>query len=182
MLSHKAKMASHRTAVYACLWRSSSAYPSQDRSGFKLTHYPLATCWQLIVRDGCPVHTVHNALLGLYEYANSLPEDARRPMPANDGGVASDEYRHANVRKMADRAEDAGSGALFKNDKKEKPSHPDYRGDAMIKGRKFWVSGWIKTSEKGGQKFISLAFREAEEQQAKPKLKAPTNTDADILF
>jgi hypothetical protein len=175
-------MASHRTAVYACLWRSSSAYPSQDRSGFKLTHYPLATCWQLIVRDGCPVHTVHNALLGLYEYANSLPEDARRPMPANDGGVASDEYRHANVRKMADRAEDAGSGALFKNDKKEKPSHPDYRGDAMIKGRKFWVSGWIKTSEKGGQKFISLAFREAEEQQAKPKLKAPTNTDADILF
>ena len=65
--------------------------------------------------DNGPVHTVHNALLGLYEYANSLPEDARRPMPANDGGVASDEYRHANVRKMADRAEDAGSGALFKN-------------------------------------------------------------------
>ena len=57
--------------------------------------------------DNGPVHTVHNALLGLYEYANSLPEDARRPMPANDGGVASDEYRHANVRKMADRAEDA---------------------------------------------------------------------------
>jgi Protein of unknown function (DUF1194) len=42
------------------------------------------------------------------------------------------------------------SGALFKNDKKEKPSHPDYRGDAMIKGRKFWVSAWIKTPEKSG--------------------------------
>jgi hypothetical protein len=52
----------------------------------------------------------------------------------------------------------------------------------MKKGREFWVSGWIKTSEKSGQKSMSLAFREAEEQQAKPKLKAPTNTDADILF
>jgi hypothetical protein len=38
------------------------------------------------------------------------------------------------------------------------------------------------TSEKSGQKFMSLAFREAEEQQAKPKPKAPTNTDPDIPF
>jgi hypothetical protein len=60
------------------------------------------------------------------------------------------------------------NGALFKNDKKEKPSHPDYRGDATIKGRKFWVSAWIKTSEKTGQKYMSLAFREAEEVKAKP--------------
>ena len=40
---------------------------------------------------------------------------------------------------MSDMAEDAGTSALFKNDRKEKPSHPDYRGNAMIKGKKFWV-------------------------------------------
>ena len=40
---------------------------------------------------------------------------------------------------MSDMPEDAGTGALFKNDRKEKPSHPDYRGNAMIKGKKFWV-------------------------------------------
>lgn len=75
-----------------------------------------------------------------------------------------------------------GTGALFKNDRKEKPSHPDYKGDVTINGRKFWLSGWIKTSEKNGQKFMSLAFREAEEQQAKPRPKAPANTDRDIPF
>src|SRR5262249_43602380 len=69
----------------------------------------------------------------------------------------------------------------FKNDKKEKPSHPDYRGDATTRGRKFWVSTWIKTSEKTGKRFMSLAFRGAGEPPAKPKPKAPTDTDADII-
>lgn len=44
------------------------------------------------------------------------------------------------------------------------------RGAATIHGRKFWVSGWIKTSEKSGQKFMSLAFRPKEE--AKPASRA----------
>jgi hypothetical protein len=52
-------------------------------------------------------------------------------------------------------------GALFKNDRKEKPSHPDYRGDVMIEGRKFWLSGWIKEGQKG--KYLSLSVRPAEE-------------------
>jgi uncharacterized protein (DUF736 family) len=63
------------------------------------------------------------------------------------------------------------SGALFKNDRKEKPSHPDYRGDCMINGKPFWVSAWIKTSEKSGQKFMSLAFRPKEEAKPKPATK-----------
>ena len=62
---------------------------------------------------------------------------------------------------MTDRPEAAGNGALFKNDKKEKPSHPDYKGEALIEGRKFWVSAWIRTSDRAGQKYMSLAFREA---------------------
>ena len=82
---------------------------------------------------------------------------------------------------MSDRPEDQGNGALFKNDKKEKPSHPDYKGDATIKGRKFWVSAWIRTSEKSGQKYMSLAFREAE-QQAAAKPKPVAVADADIPF
>jgi hypothetical protein len=67
---------------------------------------------------------------------------------------------------MTDTPEDAGHGALFKNDKKEKPSHPDYRGDCTIKGRKFWMSAWIKEGAKG--RYMSVAFRPAEEE-AKPK-------------
>ena len=77
---------------------------------------------------------------------------------------------------MAEKHEDAGHGALFKNDKKEKPTHPDYKGDVTIHGKKFWVSSWIKEGQKG--KFMSLAFRSAEEKspekpEAKPKPKGP---------
>ena len=54
------------------------------------------------------------------------------------------------------------TGALFNNDKKEKPTHPDMRGSSTIvspSGEVFevWTSGWIKRS-KAGQEFISLAF------------------------
>jgi hypothetical protein len=67
---------------------------------------------------------------------------------------------------MTDTPEDAGHGALFKNDKKEKPSHPDYRGDCTVKGRKFWLSAWIKEGQKG--KYMSLTFRQAEDTEGKP--------------
>jgi hypothetical protein len=83
---------------------------------------------------------------------------------------------------MTETPEDAGHGALFKNDKKEKPSHPDYRGDCTIKGRKFWMSAWIKEGAKG--KYMSVAFRQVEEKpaEAKPKVKAPATADDDIPF
>ena len=85
---------------------------------------------------------------------------------------------------MTDRQEDAGSGALFKNDKKEKPSHPDYQGDCTIRGRKFWMSAWIKEGQKG--KYMSVAFRPAEGEAAKPKpkpqVKAAGKADDDVPF
>jgi hypothetical protein len=37
-----------------------------------------------------------------------------------------------------------GAGALFKNDKGENPARPDYRGDIMLGGVLYEVSGWIK--------------------------------------
>lgn len=48
-----------------------------------------------------------------------------------------------------------GSGALFKNDKGDNPSRPDYRGDATLPdGSKVRLSGWIKSGAKGS--FLSL--------------------------
>jgi hypothetical protein len=72
---------------------------------------------------------------------------------------------------MTDKPEDAGFGALFKNEKKSKPSDPDLKGDCRIKGRKMWVSAWRKEGQKAGT-FFSLAFRFAEDQaEEKPKPK-----------
>jgi hypothetical protein len=49
------------------------------------------------------------------------------------------------------------NGVLFKNDKKEKENHPDYRGVIMVDGKKYWISSWIKTGKKG--KFMGLAVQ-----------------------
>lgn len=56
------------------------------------------------------------------------------------------------------------TGALFFNEKKVKPNHPDFQGSMTdSNGTDFWVSGWKKKS-KTGKKYISLAFTEKEEE------------------
>ncbi|RTE91883.1 hypothetical protein [Bradyrhizobium sp. LVM 105] len=52
------------------------------------------------------------------------------------------------------------SGVLFKNDRKEKDTHPDYTGNGMIDGREYWISAWLKDGAKG--KFFSFAFKPKE--------------------
>jgi hypothetical protein len=70
---------------------------------------------------------------------------------------------------MADKEYDnRNSGAIFANERKEKPTHPDMRGEATIvspSGEVFevWVSAWGKTS-KSGKDFISLGFQHKEER------------------
>jgi hypothetical protein len=58
-----------------------------------------------------------------------------------------------------------GQGSLFKNDEKKTEKHPDYRGDCMIDGKKFWLSAWIKTGKNG--KFMSLALQPKEDKQGR---------------
>jgi hypothetical protein len=56
------------------------------------------------------------------------------------------------------------SGSLFKNNRKEKPTHPDYRGDCLLNGQVLEISAWIKETRSGG-KFMSLAFKPKQERQ-----------------
>ena len=50
------------------------------------------------------------------------------------------------------------SGSLFKNDKKEKENHPDYRGSINVAGTDYWLDAWIKES-KAGKKYMSLSVK-----------------------
>ena len=56
-------------------------------------------------------------------------------------------------------------GVLFKNDKKEKDTHPDYKGTININGQEFWLSSWIKVSN-AGSRFMSLSVTSKDAQQA----------------
>ena len=58
------------------------------------------------------------------------------------------------------------SGSLFINTKKEKDTHPDRNGTALIGGVEYWVSGWIKET-KSGDKWLSLAFKPKDEAPRK---------------
>lgn len=64
-------------------------------------------------------------------------------------------------------------GVLFKNDRKEQDSHPDYKGSAQIDGVEYWLSAWIKEGQKG--KFMSLSFKA---KDAKPAAKQSTGKSA----
>ena len=67
-----------------------------------------------------------------------------------------------------------GSFSLFKNDRKEKDTHPDYKGDGLaLDGTPIWVSAWIKKGAKGT--FMSCSI------QAKEAKAAPVSYPADDL-
>jgi hypothetical protein len=60
------------------------------------------------------------------------------------------------------------TGSLFDNSaRKEKDSHPDRSGTAMIDGREYWVNGWLK-KDKNGKPWLSLAFKLKGEKQPQP--------------
>lgn len=61
-------------------------------------------------------------------------------------------------------------GVLFKNDRKNSDSQPDYKGSINVGGVEYWLSAWIKEGAKG--KFMSLSVNPKEAQQ--PAQTAPT--------
>lgn len=72
------------------------------------------------------------------------------------------------------------TGALFKNDRKEKETHPDYKGDALIDGTEMWIAAWIKQGKNG--KFMSLSFTPKDEQKAAAPAPSVMDMPDDIPF
>jgi hypothetical protein len=81
------------------------------------------------------------------------------------------------------------SGVLYKNDRKEKPTHADWSGNGNWNGEEFYINAWIKESSKDGSKFFSFSFRPkvAKEDAAPVRRAAPAparaqHLDDDIPF
>ena len=73
------------------------------------------------------------------------------------------------------------TGSLFKNDKKETDSHPDYKGSALIDGLgECYLDAWINTA-KDGSKYMSLKMK-PKDGAARPTVPSHADLDDDVPF
>ena len=81
--------------------------------------------------------------------------------------------------------DNTNSGALFKNDKREKETQPQYKGSVDVEGKEYWVSSWVNES-KNGAKYFSLKLTAKEEQVQQPvqqvQQATPESFDDDLPF
>ena len=68
-------------------------------------------------------------------------------------------------------------GALFKNERKEKDTQPDYTGSLNVGGVEFFLDAWLKTAE-SGRKFMSVSVKRKDKQPEAPAPKAPPQRQA----
>jgi len=56
------------------------------------------------------------------------------------------------------------SGSVFPNDRKTEERHPDWRGDALIGGKLYWVSLWLNEGKSARPRW-ALRFTPKDETQ-----------------
>lgn len=71
-------------------------------------------------------------------------------------------------------------GALFKNEKREKDTHPEYTGTINVDGVDYWLSAWIKEGSKG--KFFSLSVKAKEDKPQQKQAPKKQELESDIPF
>jgi hypothetical protein len=72
------------------------------------------------------------------------------------------------------------SGVLFRNDKKDKETSPDYKGNITVDGVDYWLSAWIKEGKNG--KFMGLAVNPKDAQPPASNPRKAVIDDSDIPF
>jgi uncharacterized protein (DUF736 family) len=71
-------------------------------------------------------------------------------------------------------------GSLFRNDRKEKDTHPDYTGTCQIQGVEYYMNAWVKES-KAGKKYFSFSFKAKDAPVQTANTVVITDDDEDSL-
>jgi hypothetical protein len=69
------------------------------------------------------------------------------------------------------------SGSIFRNEKREKETQPNGKGQALVGGVEYWVSAWTNDGPKG--KYQTLQFEPKDAQKA-PARSAPSPDFDDV--
>jgi hypothetical protein len=59
--------------------------------------------------------------------------------------------------------DNTNSGVLFRNDRRERDTQPEFTGNLDVGGVEYWLSAWVKES-KAGRKFFKLSVQPKEPQ------------------
>jgi len=78
------------------------------------------------------------------------------------------------------------TGSLFKNDRREKDTHANARGSALIDGVEYWVDAWTNETN-DGTKYQSLKFKRKDAQGGGSQSRSQpaafdTDLDDDVPF
>ena len=65
---------------------------------------------------------------------------------------------------MTQQYDNTNRFSLFKNDRKEKDTHPDYTGTINVDGVEYFLNAWLKEGKKG--KFFSGSIKRKDNQLA----------------
>lgn len=72
-------------------------------------------------------------------------------------------------------------GSLFRNDRKEKDTHPDYTGSCQIDGVEYYMNAWIRES-KAGKKYFSFSFKAKDAPAQANTVTITDDLDDDLPF
>lgn len=83
--------------------------------------------------------------------------------------------------------DDSNKGAIWKNERKETDSHPDFTGSLNVEGKEYWVSAWKRDPNADNPKAPALKFSvkpKEQRQGSAPQRRAaaPDFNDDDINF
>lgn len=77
--------------------------------------------------------------------------------------------------------DNTNKGTLFRNDKGDNPSRPDYTGGLNVEGKQYRIAAWIREAKSTGNKFLSLNIEESEARKEQPA-EEPAEVDESIPF